>query len=262
MRILVTGSTSKIGIKLINSLENRGNDVLAFEGKSSRIWKLGERIPQNLKADALIHLAHDRTFSIEENLVATQEICSSFQGLKIFLSSLSAHGQSRSKYGISKFESEKFFLNSNSVVLRAGIIYGKDVGGIFEKLSKLTKIFPIVPVPYRGNALLHTSHIDDLIDEITQQILFPQSKITLAANMYPISFYHLLQEILEFNNSSKFLFPLPRQPFDLLLRSIEKFFPKMTFVDSLLSLSKSVSNSELSSLNQPLASFRDFLLND
>jgi nucleoside-diphosphate-sugar epimerase len=262
VKILVTGSTSKIGIKLIEKLQKSGYEILHFEGKASHVWKLGERIPNQAEADVLIHLAHDRKFSIKENIFANQEICSSFAGPKIFLSSLSAHKLSISKYGISKFECENIFLNSNSSVLRAGVVYGSDVGGIFETLNKMVKLFPIIPLPYKGINLLYTSHIDDLINEIIQLIAYPQNKVTLATNMYPISFYNLVEKISELNNLSRILVPIHGQPIEFFLQNSAKIFPSIAFIDSLLSLSKSVPYSELSILRQPLTPFREFLLND
>ena len=260
MKILVTGSNSKIGTHLTKKLHASGNEIIAFGGKSSKIWKLGEGIPENSQADVLIHLAHDRNFSVEDNVNANQEICSSFAGPKIFLSSLSAHRQSESKYGISKFESERVFLNYNSSILRAGIVYGKDVGGIFEKLNKIVKFFPVIPLPYRGNDLFYTSQIDDLVDEIIQQIYYPSQKIVFAANSYPISFYNLIHKISEFNNLSRFLLPLPRQPLDFFLKYLLKLIRNIAFADSVLSLTTSVDYTELSLLGPPLTDFREFEL--
>lgn len=260
MKILITGSNSKIGTQLTKKLQKSGYKIIAFEGKGSQIWKLGERIPENFQADVLIHLAHDRNFSVKQNVNASQEICSSFSGHKIFLSSLSAHKQSDSKYGVSKFESEKIFLRNNSSVLRAGIVYGEDVGGIFEKLNKLVRFLPVIPVPYRGNNLFYTSHIDDLIDEIVQQVIYPRHKIILAANSYPLSFYHLIDKISKFNNLSRVLLPSPKQPLDFFFKNLVKLFPNIALADSMLSLSKSVNYTELSILGQPSTQFREFSL--
>jgi nucleoside-diphosphate-sugar epimerase len=260
MKILVTGSNSKIGAHLIKKLRASGNEIIEFDGKGSKIWKLGEGIPKNSQADVLIHLAHDRNFSVEENVNANQEICSSFAGSKIFLSSLSAHRQSESKYGKSKFESESVFLYYNSSVLRAGIVYGKDVDGIMEKISKILRFFPVIPLPYGGNNLFYTSQIDDLVDEIIWQIYHPSQKIIFAANSYPISFYNLIHKISEFNHFSRFLVPLPRQPIDFFLKYLLKFIRNTSFADTILSLKTSVDYTELSLLRQPLTEFREFEL--
>lgn len=260
LRILVTGSTSSIGLHLVNKLKQCGFEVILFGGKHSNMWRLGEKIPSNISADFLIHLAHDRTLSVDETIASTQAICSSFNGPKVYLSSLSAHERSNSKYGKSKYESEKVFLNSGSSILRAGVVYGADVTGIFGKLNKLVKLLYILPIPYRGVTLLYTTHIDDLVDEVIQQINRPKNKIVFAANSFPLSFYELISKIIDNAGSYRVKVLLPKQPFEILIKILSKLLPNFTLLDSLMSLSKSCSNEELSKLEHPYTQFRAFNL--
>jgi hypothetical protein len=59
MKIAISGSTSTIGCKLAQELRLRGFDVIPFGGRSSEIWRIGSLFPSEVKADVLVHLAHD-----------------------------------------------------------------------------------------------------------------------------------------------------------------------------------------------------------
>jgi nucleoside-diphosphate-sugar epimerase len=258
LKILVTGGTSSIGLHLVSKLKESGFEVIVFGGRHSSTWTLGEKIPSSTSADILIHLAHDRAFSVNATVTSTKAICSSFKGPKVYLSSLSAHEKSISKYGISKFESERIFLNSGSTILRAGVVYGPGVTGIFGMLNKLVKLLYIIPIPYRGVALLYTTHIDDLVNEILQQINQPKNRIIFAAHTFPLSFYELISRIIENIGTYRVKLSLQKQPFELFVKSLLKLFPNFTLLDSFLSLSKSCSNEELSKLEHSYTQFRAF----
>ena len=109
MKIAITGSTSTIGCKLVQELRLRGFDVIPFGGRSSEIWRIGSLFPGGVKADVLIHLAHDRKLTFKKNIEATKNLCGSFSGKIIFLSSLSAHSRAISNYGRSKYFMEGSF---------------------------------------------------------------------------------------------------------------------------------------------------------
>ena len=137
MRIAITGSTSGIGMHLSKKLNETGHTTFPLGGSKSKLWQLGDKFPQELEADLLIHLAHDRTLSLDKNIAAAKSLCTSFGGNKLFLSSFSAHSKSRSIYGKSKYEIEKVFAETNGCSLRAGVVYGANIGGIFAQLTTL-----------------------------------------------------------------------------------------------------------------------------
>ena len=260
MRIAITGSTSSIGVRLAERLKENGYVTFALGGRESKIWQLGAVFPQNLEVDILIHLAHDRRLSLAQNIAAARILCDSFSGEKIFLSSFSAHSNSPSKYGKSKFEIEKIFAENKGRSVRAGIVYGEKVGGIFAQLETLLGMSRITLVPYRGLPTLLTTHIDDLISEIISMLVQTSPNTVFAANSYPISLNELLSKI-SFNKGLKQYFvSLPRQPLDALLRALVQIAPNIPIADSLLSLSRTVGNEELSNLQLPQTKFRAFNL--
>jgi len=257
MKLLITGASSSVGLEIYKRLQTLGHEAYSVDIGQTKKWRLGDLLPPS-DADVLIHLAHDRDLSIKQNIVAANRICESFKGRIIFLSSLSAHSQSRSKYGRSKFNIEKIFLRESGIILRAGIIFGKDINGIYLKLVNILKKFRIIPIPYRGNSILFVTDIDDLVNEIIFVINSKVASPIFAAHYFPISLYELLEQISKKENLLNRFVLIPSQPFDIILRVISKLFTKFHILDSLLSVSKSVSYTELSKLVPPHTKFKKF----
>jgi nucleoside-diphosphate-sugar epimerase len=262
MRVGVTGSTSVIGERLVAKLSQSGHTPIPFGGSKSNIWQIGEKCPVNLDLDALVHLAHDRSLSVEENIAAVNILCKSFEGRKVFLSSFSAHSKSISKYGRSKFAMENVFNNSNGCSLRAGVVYGDKVEGIFAQIELLIRKLPLIPLPYRGSSLLFTTHIDDLISEILFLLNQREDVTTFAANPMPTSLHNLSFQIQKNLGVRRRTLRIPRQPLDLLMRNLVRFLPNFPLADSFLSLSREASYEEISKLRIPISSFREFKIND
>lgn len=262
MRVAVTGSTSVIGQRLMVKLSEAGHEPVPFGGSQSNVWRIGQKCPTDLNFEAMVHLAHDRTLSVKENIEAAKVLCDSFIGRKIFLSSFSAHSKSVSKYGQSKYVMESIFNNSNGSSLRAGVVYGEKVEGLFEQIQLLTSKLPLIPLPYRGSSLLFTTHIDDLITEIVLELDSGENSTTFAAHPMPISFNRFSLEIQKKLGKNKKTINVSRQPLDLLTKILVKLFPNFPMADSLLSLSREASYQELSKLKIPYSNFREFKINN
>jgi nucleoside-diphosphate-sugar epimerase len=258
MRVAITGSTSVIGQRLIIKLSESGYTPIPLGGSKSNIWRIGQKFPTNLNLDALVHLAHDRSLSVKENVAAAQVLCDSFLGPKIFLSSFSAHSKSVSKYGQSKYAMESIFNNSNGSCLRAGMVFGDQVGGIFAQIELLIRKLPLIPLPYQGSSLLFTTNIEDLIEEMVRNLELHEGGTTFAAHPMPISFSNLCFQIQKNLGVRKRTINIRRQPFDFLLRCLIRIFPNLPMADSLLSLSREASYEEVSKLKIPHTKFREF----
>lgn len=131
---------------------------------------------------------------------------------------------------------KKIFAGFNGSSLRAGVVYGGNVGGIFSQLETLLRSSILVPIPYRGFPLLFTTHIDDLISEIVIMVDEVDSSTVFAANTHPISLREVLLQISTTVRVKQYFIPLPRQPFDTILRIANRIMPNFPLADSLLSL--------------------------
>ena len=261
MRVAITGSTSHVGQHMVAKLSRSGHQVVPLGGSQSKLWKLGDVLPKNLKVDALLHLAHDRSLTLKENVESAVILTDSFAGPKIFLSSFSAHSKTISKYGKSKYEIEKVFKNNNGTSLRAGVIYGEKMGGIFQQLESLLVKIPLVPIPFKGDSLLFTTHIEDLSDEILLMLNQSTSSTTFAAHPMPISLYALCLELQASMGLKKKFIRLSNHPTKVILQVIRMFHLNIPMADSLFSLSTNVSLEELSELRIAKSNFRSFELN-
>jgi nucleoside-diphosphate-sugar epimerase len=260
MRIAITGSTSSIGNHLVNRLTLAGYDVIPLGGRSSDLWKLGMKFPEFLEADFLLHLAHDRTLTLKENVNATDLLVSSFQGGKIFLSSLSAHTSAKSIYGKSKYESEKLFLAHGGKVIRAGLVFGPNVGGMYLTLKKMTRAFPIIPVPYSGAPRLYMTHIDDLCDELIDLISRAERGVVLGAHCWPITLSDFIRRVRKQTSTHSFivLVPIPRSILEIIRKILSPLKLRISLLDSLASLSTQINSEEFSNLVPPSKDFRIF----
>ncbi len=259
MRIAITGSSSSIGRNLTYRLQEEGHEVIPFGGRTSKYWQLGQEFPSIVDVDILIHLAHDRGLSYFENIAATRKLTKSFLGYKIFLSSISAHSHARSIYGKSKFASESHFLEGSGAVLRAGVVYGPSIDGIYRKILDFSRASPIVPVPFGESTRLFTSHIDDLCSEICAMVEEKPKGIFLAAHPWPTSFRELIQKInlSMLGRPTKYVNISPIFSL-LLLHLLSLAHLKSSLIDSLKSLVRGVDLSELSVLQPSKTRFRSF----
>ena len=166
--------------------------------------------------------------------------------------------KSISKYGKSKYEIENVFSKENGISLRAGVVYGEQVGGIFAQLVFLIKSSPVIPIPFRGSPMLFTTHIDDLIEEISLSLEQIDGLTTFAAHPMPITLNSLCLQIQNSLGTSKHTIKVWRQPLEIFLRFLTYFFPNFPMADSLLSLSREASYEELSRLKTAQSNFRSF----
>jgi nucleoside-diphosphate-sugar epimerase len=258
MKILVTGGSSAIGKNLIRKLVALDYSVINMSDTSKFQWRLGDNLPKFDDLDYLVHLAHDRSNDVQSNLLAAKKICESYSGKKIFLSSLSAHSKSRSTYGRSKYGQEEIFLDNNGVVLRAGIVFGSQMSGIYQKLSIFLSKFHYFPVPYRGNPTFYMTNVDDLITEILSQASCFPGRPVFCANSSPLTLRKILEYMSQIEETHNTFLELPIQPFDYFVKNFASLFSKSQTLDSLLSISPEVSNFEISQLLKPINHFRTF----
>jgi len=258
MRVFLTGSSSSIGREMSARLVNAGHEVVKAGGSESTIWKLGDEFPAHIHADALIHLAHDRSMTLEQNTSAVEILTRSFGGYVIFLSSISSHLNSKSVYGKSKYLSEQIFLQNGGLVLRAGVVCGQNVEGIYRTLYQLISKFRIVPVPFAGTPRLFITQIDDLCQEVLAHLQRKTTGVILAAHPWPISLNSLIKSIVSVTDKKKLLLSIPIYLTNFGLRLGVLMRINHPLVDSLRSLESEISLIELSALEPTITNFRSF----
>jgi hypothetical protein len=254
MNIILTGSTSQIGKLLKYKLRQHGHQVIEIGRNLPNSWQLGSPIPDSINGEILIHLAHDRSRSIEESISDTKALLNGYSGFSILLSSTSAHANSSSNYGRSKFFMEQIFIEKNGAIIKAGLICGSITNRFLEAITKKLRTYKFVVLPYRGLSRFFISDADTLVNEI---ILIAQTKHTgkiRGFSLMPMSFRNLLMKT---NCDLKFTILTIRSKIfsNLLIRTVHVLLPFNETVDSLLSLVSEIELLEITSLQSPVNEF-------
>ncbi len=158
----------------------------------------------------------------------------------IFISSISAFDGCRSLYGKAKLEIEKIALANGALVLRPGLVYGSDAGGMFGKLAAKLRKSALVPLVGGGSQIQYLVHHEDLcgfIEKYASGSTDAPPQVLTAANEQPWRFKQLIQEIARAQGKEPKFIPLPWRVIWLALKSAEICGIKLNFrSDSLVSL--------------------------
>lgn len=210
MLIALTGASGFVGKRIAPKLSELGQVVAIRALDEKGDYRLNQ--PSNLrlvKPDVLIHCAMTRnTFKHideDENFLGAKRIINEAESnptIKIiYISSLSSHSKSLSKYGKSKFKIEEFLSESSNVfVLRAGLICAEKTGGFESVLRKIANT-PFVLISI-SKIRLYLTPLDTLVETITaivQNSSNQDLKRMIVADSHPT----LLTEYLS-NHRSRF----------------------------------------------------------
>jgi nucleoside-diphosphate-sugar epimerase len=252
----VTGSNGYVGGCVKNYFAARGWEIRELTRRpepNSRGVKFqlgGEISPATLAgADALVHCAYDfRPLKWDEivsvNVAGTEKLFRAAQaaGVKkiVCISTISAFDGCKSLYGKAKLEIEKIALDCGALVVRPGLVYGNDSGGMFGKLAAQVKKSSVIPLIGDGSQIQFLVHQEDLCAFIEMaaagKIKIPPRVLT-AANPEPWPFKRLLLEIARGQGKKIKFIPLPWRLVWLGLKSAEMCGLRLNFrSDSLVSL--------------------------
>jgi nucleoside-diphosphate-sugar epimerase len=181
-RCILTGSTGYLGTYLKASLERDGWKVISWNrhpstGSDDISFHLGQAVdPEKLKdAQALVHCAYDlepRNWPdiYETNVAGSKRLFEAAHAAKItslvFVSSISAFPGCRSHYGRAKLEIETIAQDCGGTILRPGLIYGDQPGGMFGRLVQQARTSRLIPIPSGGRQTQHLVHQEDLTEII------------------------------------------------------------------------------------------------
>jgi len=252
----ITGSNGYVGGCVKNYFVARGWEILELtrQPKSNpRAIKFqlgGEISPQSLAgANALVHCAYDfrplhwrEIFAV--NVEGSRKILEAARAAEIpkiiFISSISAFDGCRSLYGRAKLEIEKIALANGALVIRPGLVYGNDSGGMFGKLVEKIRKSSVIPMMGFGSQIQFLVHNEDLcafIEKFAAGKIEIDPQILTAANERPWTFKQLLSEIARGLGKKVTFVPLQWRSVWLALKLAELCGLKLNFrSDSLVSL--------------------------
>lgn len=176
----VTGASGYLGGKIARRLSTDGWDVVGLgrrpagiEGAADAAFRLGDPVDPGALAglDALVHCAWDfgqRSWKgMEEvNVRGSRRLFEAAReagvGRLIHISTVSASGVPRSMYGRAKLFTEGAALERGGTVVRPGLLYGGEPGGMVGMLTSLVRALPVVPVLVGPDRPLFLAHEDDV----------------------------------------------------------------------------------------------------
>jgi len=251
----ITGSNGYVGGCIKNYFSARGWEIVELirqpkPGTRAIAFQLGADIsPQSLAGvDALVHCAYDLKLVCREeihavNVEGSRKILEAARAANIpkivFISSISAFEGCRSLYGKAKLEIEKIALENGALVIRPGLVYGNDPGGMVGKLVAQIRKLPVIPL-IGGSQMQFLLHDEDLcafIEKFAAGNTGLAPRILTVAHEQPLAFRQLLLEIARSLGKKPKLIPLPWRFVWAGLRSAEMCGQKLNFrSDSLVSL--------------------------
>ena len=174
----VTGSNGFVGSCLARHLQAQGWRVVPWTRQAATTadavhFRLGQEVDPALfkGVHALVHCAYDfaplRWDDIHAvNVVGSQKLLEAAHkaGVErvVLISSLSAFAGCRSLYGKAKLEIERHALSAGAFVIRPGLVYGNQPGGMFGRLARQVRRSRLVPVLWGGNQVQYLVHEEDL----------------------------------------------------------------------------------------------------
>lgn len=197
MRIAITGSNGFIGSELVKYFIANGHQVLLLQRRHPAVLPLGavyqkydldlpNVLPNLIGVDALIHTAYmpftEANQATEKNIQSTLALykaCVSKGVQFVFLSSMSAHANALSQYGRHKFVLEQQLDSTQCLVLKLGLVIGKD--GLFSRMYKSFKRLPFAVVVGGGMQPIQPVYIGDVLKVISESVATKRTGIYILA---------------------------------------------------------------------------------
>lgn len=199
MRIAITGANGFIGGELVKHFLAKGDEVLLMQRtKPVQLAKETTYLPYDLNEpdalilpdgiDAFIHAAYmpytPTNNASSVNIKATLALYTYCIGKGIqfvFFSSMSAHANALSEYGKHKFELEKQLDSSKCLILKLGLVIGKD--GLFSRIYDSFSKMPFAILVGGGEQPVQPIYIGDVVNVIDKCVTEKRTGIyTMAVN--------------------------------------------------------------------------------
>lgn len=246
-KIAIMGASGYIGAYLTRFLENKGHEVYAMGRKSAQKntdkfipFELGQSLDvTNLTGiEVLIHCAYD--FSLTDyaairkiNLEGSRELFEQAKkaGVKkiIYFSTTSAFETAQSFYGQIKFETEALARKYDAMIVRPGLVFSKNPGGIVGSINKIVQKSKLIPIIGSGNQEFYPCHLEDLSEliafllNISRHYELP----IVAASEKAITFKELIQRMAAQFQKKPITVPVPYHFLFLGLKLAELFKLKL-----------------------------------
>ncbi len=276
----LTGARGFVGSRLKRYLERAGWRVVAWTrqpdpGSDAVAFRLGQQVQPSLfqGVDALVHCAYDfDARSWDEiravNVVGSQKLleaaCTAGVGSVVFISTLSAFPGCRSLYGKAKLEIESAAQAIGAYVIRPGLVYSDNPGGMFGRLVGQVRSSRFIPILWGGaqvQYLLHDEDLGGLVRACLSGRLRKTTEPLTVAHEQGCELQEILSQIAQALGRNVTFVPVPWQCVWLALKALELAGVRTSFrSDSLISMVYQDPNPTFASLHPLGLSCRPFKL--
>lgn len=281
-RCAITGARGYLGSRLAASFRLRGWDVLELSrnvrnGDGAAQYSLTGEVPADALrgVDVLVHAAYDftprsATHARSVNLAGSMRLFSAAKAAEvrciIFISSLAAFDGCQSVYGGTKLLIEREAAGCGAWIVRPGVIYGRQAGGLLGAMRRVVGKLPVVPVLGSGRYALSTAHEEDLcalILKLAETVEPAPPRPLIAAAKEQILFIDLLRDLASAAQKRPLFVPVPWRLAWLGLRCLESlgFSPGLRS-DSVVSLVHGNPSPSISPDDHRGVEFRPFRVED
>jgi len=279
IKCAVTGASGYVGSRIAEYLlknkcavyEMRRN-LPKHKNKFVIQFSLGKDVNANALRgiDVLIHCAYD--FSLVKwediNEINVEGSSKLFQAAKkagvrkiIFISTMAAFQGCKSLYGKAKLKIEEEAGKHGAVIIRPGLVYDDNAGGMVGALNKLISLSKIIPIINKDDKLLYLCHSHDLSKLIFKLCTEKTgiSKPVIAANENGLKLRDIFEKLAAAKNKELIFIPVPYWLALSGLKILEKIGMRIRFkTDNLVSLVNQNEHPDFSATREIKAPFRPF----
>lgn len=249
----ITGAYGYVGSLVRDHLEAEGWKTCALVRRPrpndlAVVWQLGDGLPAAGvgQIDALVHCAYDFTprsrraiwsVNVEGSAALLTSAASARVPRLLFISSMSACRGTRQLYGQAKLATEGLTLRLGGIVVRPGLIYGDDPGGMVGTLLGLARS-PILPI-VGARSFQYPVYDHDLAAAITRILRAKHwtPEVIGIAQPEPMRFIDAMNVLVAAQGRKARLIPTPWRPIYWSLRLIELLGVRLPIrADSVLGL--------------------------
>lgn len=229
----ITGANGYVGRVIKNHLKQNGwrvYELVRNPSKNNQPGKPDEAIRFSLAegirsealagVDALIHCAYSfREIKwnaiYQVNVEGSKKLFAAAEKARvrkiIYISSIAAYPGCQSLYGQAKLKIEADAINRQATIIRPGLVYGPNAGGMFGFLQKFISMSRIVPLIDRGKQTMCLAHEKDMCQLILTILNRPEviPQVVVAGSDRRKTFRQILEIIGQINEKKLVFIPIP-----------------------------------------------------